>query len=219
ANSAINSGAGAIGSFAADAYFNTGTAYATGSAVNTNGVNSPAPMAVYQSQRYGNLTYTLPYLAPYTSYKVRLHFAEIFWTAVGQRVFNVFLNGVRVLTNFDVIRAAGTNLKANIQEFNAISDGNGVITIQLQTVTDNAEINGIEFVTNPTNGVPAAPTNLVATAAGALVTLTWSVPAGARGFSVKRSTTSGGPYSTIAGNLTQAAYRDPSFVPGTTYYY
>jgi len=49
--------------------------------------------------------------------------------------------------------------------------------------------------------------------------LTWSVPSGATSFSLKRSTTSGGAYSIIASNLTQASYRDVSFVPNTTYYY
>jgi hypothetical protein len=218
-SSAINCGAGALGNFAADAYFNTGTAYATASAVNTNGLSAPAPMAVYQSQRYGNLTYTIPYLAPATSYKVRLHFAEIYWTTVGQRVFHVNLNGVRVLSSFDIIRAAGASLKGNIQEFNAISDANGIISIQLISVTDNASINAAEFVANSAGLVPAAPTNLVASLSGPLVNLTWAVPAGAASFTVKRSTSSGGPYSIIASNLTQATYRDPGFLPGVTSYY
>src|SRR6202011_5718987 len=104
-------------------------------------------------------------------------------------------------------------------EFNAISDKSGIITIQLVTVMNNAAINGIEIIPNPTNGIPAAPTNLVATVGNALVTLTWSAPSGATSFSLKRSTASGGPYSIVASNVTSASYRDPSFVPNTTYYY
>lgn len=217
--SAYNCGGPTLGAYLADTFFDTGTAYSTGTAINTNGLSSPAPMAVYQSQRYGNVTYTFPYLAPFTSYKVRLHFAEIYWTAVGQRVFNVLLNGVQVLTNFDIVRAAGAAFQGNIQEFNAISDSSGRLGVQIVTVVDNASINGIELLANSTNGVPAAPTNLLAAVSSGLVTLTWSVPAGANGFSVKRSTISGGPYSVIASNLTQAMYRDPSGIPNTTYYY
>ncbi len=217
--SAVNCGGPQIGSFLSDIYFDTGTAYSTGNSIDTNGVTGPAPMPVYQSQRYGNLTYTLPYLTPRTSYKVRLHFAEVYWTAPNQRIFNLLLNGVQVLTNFDIVAAAGASFRANIQEFNAISDASGVISVQLSKVIDNGSINGLELIANPTNAIPAAPTSLVAVVGNALVILSWSVPSGASGFSVKRGTSSGGPYSIIASNLTQAAYRDPSFVPNTTYYY
>jgi hypothetical protein len=219
AYSAFNCGGPALGTYLADAFFDTGNTYATTTAINTNGLSAPAPMAVYQSQRYGNVTYAFSYLSPYTSYRVRLHFAEVYWTTVGQRVFNVLLNGVQVLTNFDIIAAAGASFQGNIQEFIAISDSTGRITVQIVTVVDNASINGIELLANQTNGVPAAPMNLVGVVSTGLVTLTWSVPAGATGFSVKRSTMSGGPYSLLASNLTQATYRDPSGVPNTTYYY
>ena len=217
--SAFNCGSTNLGAYQADAFFDTGNTYITGNAINTNGLSTPAPMAVYQSQRYGNVTYAFRYLSPNTSYKVRLHFAEVYWTAVGQRVFNVLINAVQVLTNFDIIAASGAAYRGNIQEFNAISDPAGRLFVQIVTITDNASINAIELLANPTNTVPVAPTNLVAAISSGLVTLTWSVPPGAAAFSVKRSTTSGGPYSLIASNLTQAMYRDPSCTPGTTYYY
>jgi hypothetical protein len=219
AYSAFNCGGPSLGAYQADVFFDTGNAYITGNTINTNGLVAPAPMAVYQSQRYGNVTYAFTYLAPNTSYKLRLHFAEVYWTSVGQRVFNVLVNGVQVLTNFDIIAASGAAYRGNIQEFDAISDQTGRVAVQLVTVTDNASINGIEIVANPTNSVPATPTNLVAAVSSGLVTLTWSVPSGATAFSIKRSTTSGGPYSPIASNLTRAMYRDPSCTPGTTYYY
>src|SRR5438477_7145638 len=84
ASVAVNSGAGTVGTFAADNYYDTGTAFSTATVINTNGVINPAPMPVYQSQRYGNLTYTIPYLAPNSAYKVRLHFAETYWTGANQ---------------------------------------------------------------------------------------------------------------------------------------
>jgi len=216
---AINCGGPAAGSFLADIYYDIGTAFATGTAIDTTGVLNPAPMVVYQSQRYGNVTYTLPYLTPNTSYNVRLHFAEIYWTAPAQRRFNVLLNGVQVLSNFDIFSAAGASFKANIQSFNAISDKSGVIRVKLVTVTDNASINGLEISVNPTNTIPASPANLAAVVGNALVTLTWSVPSGATSFSLKRSTASGGPYSIIASNLSTPTWRDAFFVPSTTYYY
>jgi hypothetical protein len=217
--SAFNSGGLGSGPFLDDAFYSGGGTFSVSTAVATNGVPSPAPIAVYQSQRYGNLTYTFPFLAPNSSYKVRLHFAEIYWTAVGQRVFNVLLNGAAVLANFDIVQAAGGGFRANVQEFNAITDKSGSITIQLVTLVNNASLNGIELLANPVSAIPAAPANLMASVGNAMVTLNWTAPAGATGFFVKRSTVSGGPYSVIAANLNQMTYSDPTFVPNTTYYY
>ncbi|EEF58580.1 malectin domain-containing carbohydrate-binding protein [Pedosphaera parvula] len=216
---AINCGGSAVGSYQADAYFSGGLTYAVGNTIDTNGLSNPAPMSVYQSQRYQNLTYTLPFFTPNAPYKLRLHFAEIYWTATGQRVFNVLVNGAQVLSSFDIIAAAGAPMKGNIQEINAISDSSGNINLQLVTITDQASINGIEVVANPTNFIPIAPAGLTTSVSTGQVSLSWSAPASATRFNIKRSTTSGGPYTTIASNVVVSAFTDYSFTPNTTYYY
>jgi hypothetical protein len=66
---------------------------------------------------------------------------------------------------------------------------------------------------------PAAPTGLAATAGKKKVTLTWSAAAGANSYKVKRSLTNGGPYSTIATNVTATTYTNGGLTTGTTYYY
>ena len=75
----------------------------------------------------------------------------------------------------------------------------------------------------PTNVVPrnppAAPTGLTATVGNGKVALAWNSVAFASTYNVKRSTTNGGPYATIASNITVTAYNDVSFTPGTPYYY
>ena len=68
------------------------------------------------------------------------------------------------------------------------------------------------------NQVPPPPTNLVATAGNAQVGLSWSASSGATSYNVKRSTTSGGPYTTIA-SPTTTGYTDTGLTNGTTYYY
>ena len=70
---------------------------------------------------------------------------------------------------------------------------------------------------NPTP--PAAPANLQATAGNAQVSLSWSAAAGADTYSVHRSTVSGGPYGTIASNLTSTNHLDTAVSNGTTYHY
>src|SRR6202011_5546913 len=94
----INSGGAAVAPFVADTDFTGGTTVSTTKAVDTSGVTNPAPQAVYQSNRYGTFSYVVPGLTAGASYKVRLHFAETYWTAVGQRTFNVAINGQQVLT-------------------------------------------------------------------------------------------------------------------------
>src|SRR5205814_1203509 len=85
---AVNSGGTSANQFIADTNFSGGMQAAPVSAsIDTSGVLSPAPQAVYQTERYGNFTYTFTNLTPGWSYKVRLHFAETYWSAVGQRRF------------------------------------------------------------------------------------------------------------------------------------
>jgi hypothetical protein len=50
------------------------------------------------------------------------------------------------------------------------------------------------------------------------VSLTWTAASGATGYNVKRSATSGGPYTTI-GTSTTASYSDSGVTVGNTYYY
>jgi len=149
---ALNSGGAAVGRFQADAFYSGGSTYATGNAVDTSGAANPAPQAVYQSERYGNVSYTTPNLTPGGQYIVRLHFAEIFHSGVGQRVFNVAINGAAALTNFDIVATAGGANKAVVEEFPAVADGSGRVTVAFTTVVDNAKVSGIEIApaTRPT---------------------------------------------------------------------
>ena len=143
--SAINSGGASVGTFAADQNFSGGNTYTTTSAINTSNVTNPAPQAVYQSERYGNFTYTFSNLLAGASYTVRLHFAEIWWNSAGQRVFNVSINGTQVLSNFDIYATAGGNFIAIVEEFTATAS-NGQIAITFTTLKDNAKSSGIEII-------------------------------------------------------------------------
>jgi fibronectin type 3 domain-containing protein len=65
---------------------------------------------------------------------------------------------------------------------------------------------------------PPAPSGLQATAGNAQVSLTWTASAGATSYHVKRSTTSGGPYTQVAAPTTTSD-TDTGLTNGTTYYY
>ncbi len=154
ASAAINAGGSAVGVFSADTDYSGGGTYGTGAAIDTSGVISPAPQAVYQTERHGNFSYTVPGLAPGGAYRVRLHFAEqnpSFPTGPGQRVFNVAINGAQVLTNFDIYATAGGPDRAIVEEFTVTADSTGQITVQFTSVVDNAKVNGIEVI--PTTAI------------------------------------------------------------------
>jgi hypothetical protein len=68
--------------------------------------------------------------------------------------------------------------------------------------------------------VPAAPTNLNATAVSpSQVTLTWTAAAGATSYTVMRSTTGGSGHTTIASGVTATGFSDTAVTAGTTYHY
>jgi len=67
--------------------------------------------------------------------------------------------------------------------------------------------------------VPAVPTGLTAAAGDAQVTLTWTASSGAASYNVKRSTVSGGTFTTVATGVTGTTYTDTGLTNGTTYYY
>jgi fibronectin type 3 domain-containing protein len=73
---------------------------------------------------------------------------------------------------------------------------------------------------NQVSATPAllAPTDLEAEPANQRVTLTWTASSGANSYKVRRSTSQGGPYTTIATTST-TTYVDNAVRNGRTYYY
>jgi len=67
--------------------------------------------------------------------------------------------------------------------------------------------------------IPAAPAMLLASPGDGAVPLRWQTSFGATSYTVKRSTSSDGKYSTIASGVTGSSYTDKSVTNGATYYY
>lgn len=71
--------------------------------------------------------------------------------------------------------------------------------------------------------LPTTPENLRATAGSGTdsgtVTLIWNSSWGAARYNIKRATTSGGPYTTIANDFEGSSYVDTTVAFDTTYYY
>ncbi|MBX3437473.1 MAG: hypothetical protein KF861_08290, partial [Planctomycetaceae bacterium] len=170
---AVNSGGAIQGGFGVDGDFNGGQAApASSTVITTTGVSAPAPQEVYQTNRYGDLfSYTLTGLIPGAPYALRLHFAETYWNAPGQRVFNVHLDDGdpnrpaydTILADFDIFAAAGGQNIAVERTFPVIaaqdSHGNGIIILTFESSIDNAQINGIEVIGGTVTAVTDATGN------------------------------------------------------------
>ncbi len=141
----IDSGSTASqGSYAADNSVSGGTLTSTTHAITVDTSIDTASQAVYQTNRYGNFTYTLGGFTSGSQHIVKLHFSENWWSAAGSRLFNVTLNGNQVLTNYDIFLAAGAEYKARVETFSAVANSSGQIILQFTSVKDNAQVNGIE---------------------------------------------------------------------------
>ncbi len=171
-----NGTSAALGPFVYDRLFSGNWFTDTTTApIDTSAVSNPAPQAVYQTDRAGTFSYTLPSLTPGATYTVRLDFAELQASAAGQRLINVSINGTQVLTNFDIFATAGARYKAIAESFSAVANAQGQIVISFsspRTSSYAASVNAIELYSGttrllaidagsyPANGLTIAPAGL-----------------------------------------------------------
>ncbi|MEO7300284.1 MAG: malectin domain-containing carbohydrate-binding protein [Verrucomicrobiota bacterium] len=148
-------GVATASSFLADTNFSGGTTFTTNSVIDlTLATGVAAAQAVYQSERAGDFNYVLTNLNPGMIYALRLHFAELIYTNVGQRVFNLAIKGTQVLTNFDIFAEAGGRNKALAKRFHVAANGSGQISLQFTSVIGQAKLSGLDLIN--TNAMPNA---------------------------------------------------------------
>ncbi len=111
------------------------------------------PFAV--GERYGNFSYAIP--VPPGSYTVKLYFAESFFLSgvtpgmctggVGCRVFDVTGNGVMLLRDFDVYKAAGGAGRTVVRVFHGLHpNGQGKLLLDFSPTVNYAEVRAIEIL-------------------------------------------------------------------------
>jgi hypothetical protein len=126
-------------------------------------IHGTVDQALFQTEAYGNpVTCTINGLPP-GMYDVGLYFAEIYFgpgcqaggTGTGARVFDIYLEGTRVLQNFDIFSQVGcaasttvTTGKPIVKRFQIpITDGS--LDISMPATVDNAKISAIEILSSP----------------------------------------------------------------------
>jgi len=226
---AVSNSSGGDASFVADEYFaGGGDGSSTTKTINLiqPGANA-APMAVYQTNRAGATTYTIPGLTAGISYTVLLHFAETYFSAKGKREFNVAINGTTVLTNLDIYATVG-EYAALVEQYTAIANSSGNIVIALSDGAANQPvISGIEIRggSAPTcSAVPSAPTAVTATTtSSSAITVGWSAVTPPANCLITSYTVYGGtganPTTVVASGVTSTSANITGLTASTTYYF
>ncbi len=107
-------------------------------------VPASTPRAVFNSELWGAQNWQFPVPAG-EQVTVRLYFANRYsgTSAVGQRVFDVSIEGATALKNYDIVADVGDQ-RGTMKSFTITSDG--VIDIALSNVVENPLVNAIEIV-------------------------------------------------------------------------
>ena len=89
------------------------------------------------------MTYRMGGFTPGSTRTVKLYFVEHFWTAPWKRVFDVVINGTKVLENFDIFANTGGRWIARSHSFTTTANSNGQVVVQFVAGIDNPMVNAI----------------------------------------------------------------------------
>lgn len=191
------------------------TTYNVSTIIDRSTVSGAGPLAVYQQQRYNNpLSFLFTALHAGANYRLRLHFAETYYSDPGVRQISIAVNGQTVNANFDAGRAAGGVNRAIAPEFTVTADAQGQLAVLLKWVTQNPLLAALEVRAVP---LAAAPSALTAVPGSAKVALSWPPVVGAGGYAVYRTASGGEPQE--IGRVAGTTFTDATGVIGTTYTY
>lgn len=118
----------------ADRFASSGSASST-----TDPITGAAAAALYQTERYGDLTYEIP--VTNATYDVKLHFVEMFHSMAVARQFSVNVEGQPVLQNFDLFAEVGHDVAHDVTA-SGVMVADESLTIELTSQIDNATISG-----------------------------------------------------------------------------
>jgi fibronectin type 3 domain-containing protein/mono/diheme cytochrome c family protein len=141
--------------------------------------------------------------------------ATLTWTGSAGATSYKVKRSVTSGSNYSVVgNATGTSYVDN-----GVANGQTYyyVVVASNAAGDSANSNQVSVTPNCT--LAGVPTGLTATAGTGSVTVGWGAVSAANSYNVKRSTTSGSGYGTIASGVTTTQYVDTSVAVGTTYYY
>lgn len=122
---------------AIDLTYNTGNVYTTSQTVTAN-----SDAEIYSSERWLSfLAYVLPSIKG-KKYKLTVKLSEIYFDVANSRLFDVYVNGQKIMQNIDKFALANGKNKAIDTTINVVAT-DSVIKLSFQATKDNASIMGI----------------------------------------------------------------------------
>ncbi|WP_190300263.1 malectin domain-containing carbohydrate-binding protein, partial [Rufibacter hautae] len=110
----------------------------------TDAIAGTTDDAIYRSNRFGTgFSYNIPVKGG--EYQVVLHFADLYWTAAGKRVFDVSIEGTKVLSAYDIVGRAGAAKTAATETF-TVTVTDGTLNIAFARLVDNALVSAVEVI-------------------------------------------------------------------------
>ena len=208
--------------WSADRGFNTGKV-----SIRKMSIAGTTDDPLYHNQRYDRgtapeMVYSIA--VPNGDYAVNLHFAETYSGAYGNglRVFDVAIEGARVLDNIDIFSQAGGSKRALVRNVPLVAVNDGQMNIKFIHGVENPKLAAIEIIAlggdTTDSSPPTVPQNVSAVAVSpAQVNISWnpSTDVGGglvAGYKVHRD-------GNLIGSVTGTSYSDNTVKPGTTYKY
>jgi type 1 glutamine amidotransferase/HEAT repeat protein len=142
---AVNVGGPAVGVFEADSGFVGGHTFSVNLEADVSDAVGAAPEEVYQTSRYGEMSYTFNGLKAGQAYVLRMHFAEPFHSKPG-RVCDVLVNGKAALADYDIFAKTGKKMKAVTERAEVTADAAGKLVVVFKTKRDHALVSGLEVL-------------------------------------------------------------------------
>lgn len=172
-----------------------------------------------QSGTYGSTTFMLFWFTNYGG-SVHDYSGTTLATNLGNQWFqlnvdhNIATGTIRVWVNRKLVWTQQDNGAGDFYMKDGVYEQGHGPTLQMDTYVSNS----ISMWTNSGTNPPAAPTGLTAVPGSARIGLSWAASIGATNYNLKRATSSGGPYATMA-SMTGTNFSDTNVAGDTTYDY
>lgn len=115
------------------------------------GISGTDDPELYRGERFGNFSYVIP-VPPDSTYTAVMHFAETWFGGTGgggpgSRMFDVYCNGARLLSNFDPLAEIGAPFRAFTRVFPGLKPTpNGRLVFQFVPSRNYAMLNALEIL-------------------------------------------------------------------------
>ena len=112
--------------------------------INLKNVAHPNGIFVFKTARQGRFTYKIQKLDPSKYYTLKLHFVEGTFSQPEKRVFDVEVNNIKKLANFDIFEKTRTKNLAHTEQFYLKPNAKGEFNIQFISQVGDPIVSGIE---------------------------------------------------------------------------